>query len=168
MPHDINDVAMANLGPAQAAELAQLVELEARWENLRAAPATGADGKPTTPELQAKQRAYDAFRAKLAAYNKRYMPAHVPELLVNTPIRLRQWCRAMRNLYLNIEADPQGHNPSHLLEKAYRLADRVARNTGAAPVTRSAPPATVRAAIAELEALDRWSSGLVPPTTLAG
>ena len=164
----MRDIPDGSPGLAQATDLALLVELEARWENLRAAPATSPDGKPTTQELQAKQRAYDAFRAKLAAYNKRYTPAHVPELLVNTPVRLRQWCRAMRNLLLLIEADPQGHNPVHLLEKAYRLADRVARNMGAAPVNRSAPPAAIRAAVVELEALDGWCAGLAAPASLAG
>ena len=35
-----------------------------------------------------RSEAYDAFRGKLVAYNRRYAPAHVPELLLNTPPRL--------------------------------------------------------------------------------
>src|SRR5690242_18890891 len=94
-----------NLDPAQAQELAVLVELEARWENLRHAPPREAEGRSKVRNLVAIQKAYAAFRLKLAAYNKRYKPAHVPELLLNTPQRLGAWCRAMRALYLRVGHD---------------------------------------------------------------
>ena len=145
--------------PEQAMDLSLLVDLEARWENLRKTPSPA--GGHGTQDLQDRQRAYDTYRAKLVAYNKRYAPAHVPELLLNTPSRLGAWCRAMRDLYLQVEQDPRGHCPAHLLEKAYRRADRVGARLNKEPVRRSPPPGTIRAAVLELEALGRWCDDLV-------
>src|SRR5262245_27569478 len=144
--------------PEQAIALSVLVDLEARWENLRKPPSP--KGGPGTQDLQGRQRAYDTYRAKLVAYNKRYAPAHVPELLLSTPSRLRAWCRTMRDLYLQVEQDPRGHCPAHLLEKAYRQADRVGARLNKEPVRRSPPPSTIRAAVLELEALSRWCDDL--------
>src|SRR5260370_26022201 len=88
--------AVRSLDAEQAAELSLLVELEARWENLRKTPRTQDQEARSIPEdLQAIQNAYDAFHSKLIAYNQRYTPAHVPELLLNTPSRLALWCRTM-------------------------------------------------------------------------
>src|SRR5262245_10917382 len=53
------------------------------------------------------QKTYDAFRSKLVMYNKQYSPAHVPDLLLNTPSRLAMWCRTMQDLYLAVEDAPQ-------------------------------------------------------------
>ena len=73
---ELKEAISGSLGPAQAAELSLLVDLEARWENLR----------QTSPgdlqDLHGRQKAYDAFHTKLVAYNKQYRPAHVPELLL--------------------------------------------------------------------------------------
>jgi hypothetical protein len=146
--------------PSQAAELAVLVDLEARWENLRKPLAAAPEGPSSTQELHTKQKAYEAFRAKLLAYNKRFRPAHVPELLLNTPARLGTWCRRMRDLYVVLENAAPPPCPVHLVEKAYRWADRVAVRTGKDPRSRAAPPATLRAAIQELEALARWCDEL--------
>src|SRR5262245_31068424 len=144
----------------QAAELSLLVDLEACWENLRK-PAPGyPDAATATKDLSARQKAYEAFRIKLVAYNKKYTPAHVPELLLNTPARLGLWCRRMRDLYLQVEHAPPGHCPVDLLEKAYRCADRVAGRMGKGRVRRPTPPETIRAAIEELEALGRWCDAL--------
>src|SRR5258708_473313 len=92
---EVLDVSNQVVDPEQAAELARLVELEACWENLRSPASRRADAQSTPGALNARQKAYDAFRAKLTAYNKRYRPAHIPELLLNTPARLGTWCRAM-------------------------------------------------------------------------
>jgi hypothetical protein len=113
-----------------------------------------------TQDLQGKQKAYEAFHYKLVAYNEQYTPAHVPELLLNTPSRLGRWCRAMRDLYLQVEHDPRGHCPGHLLEKAYRWADRVAVLMNKGCISRSTPPGTIRAAIRDLEALGQWCDDL--------
>jgi hypothetical protein len=164
---EMREVCARNLDPAQAAELALLVDLEARWENLRNTPPRDPGVSPATQDLHGKQKAYEVFRAKLAAYNKRYTPAHVPELLLNTASRLGAWCRRMRDLFGRVESNPAGHCPVHLLEKAYRCADRVAARMGKDRVCRSPLPADIEAAIRDLDALCQWSDELarVPPPT---
>src|SRR5258707_5439965 len=98
---EMREAASGTLPAAQAAELALLVDLEARWENLRKTPAP--DGTTATLDLVDRQKSYETFRTKLVAYNDRHTPAHVPELLLNTPSRLGAWCRRMRDLYLQVE-----------------------------------------------------------------
>jgi hypothetical protein len=154
------EASVGNLDPAQATELSLLVDLEARWENLRKTPLRDQDVGSTTQDLQGKQKAYESFRAKLLAYNKMYAPVHVPELLLNTPSRLGKWCRTMRDLYLQVEHDPEGHCPVHLLQKAYRWADRVGVRMNKDRVSRSTAPGTIRAAIRDLEALCQWCDDL--------
>jgi hypothetical protein len=147
---------------AQAADLALLVELEARWENLQTTSERPPDAQPSTQDLHDRQRAYETFRARLAAYNRHHTPAHVPELLLNTPARLGSWCRAMRGLCLRVEHHFRGACPVHLVEKAYRWADRVADRGRKGRVPRPAPPGTIRAAIQELEALSQWCADQAP------
>lgn len=159
---DVRDIPVGTLDSAQAAELALLVDLEARWENLRTTSSRPVDVQPTTQELHGKQKAYEAFRAKLAAYNKRFKPSHIPELLLNTPVRLGIWCRTMRDLYMRVEQDSQIRSPVHLVEKAFRWADRVAARIGAQPPAPTAPPATVREAIERLDGLSKWCANLAP------
>jgi hypothetical protein len=157
--HQISEAQVGNLGPAQAAELSVLVDLEALWENLRK-PATQPGGL-TLKDLSAKQKAYDAFRSSLAAYNKKYSPAHVSDLLLNTPTRLGIWCRTMRNLYVQIESGSRGHCPAHLLEKAYRWADQIAVRRNLDPFGRAPAPATITDAIRDLDALVQWCDELL-------
>jgi hypothetical protein len=157
---DVKEGAAGNLDPAQAIELAQLVELEARWENMRKTPSRAPEAGSATQALVSVQKAYDAFRSKLAAYNKRYTPAHVPELLLNTPIRLGIWCRAMRDLYRQVEHNPQIHCPVHLVEKANRWAERMSVRMHKNCVSRLAPPETMGAAIEILGALVQWCNEL--------
>jgi hypothetical protein len=145
---------------AQATELSRLVELEARWENMRRTPARAQETASTTQTLLGVQKAYDAFRSQLVAYNKRYTPAHVPELLLNTPSRLALWCRRMRDLYLELEDEPQIHCPVHLLEKAYRSAERLSARLNTSFLARVAPPATIRAATETLMTLVQWCEAL--------
>lgn len=147
------------LSLAQAVELALLVDLEACWENLRLTAEGDVAPGTTSRDLHARQKAYEAFRARLAAYNRRYAPAHLPELLLNTPPRLGAWCRKMRDLYLQVEHDPKAHCPAHLLEKAYRRADRIGARLNRGPVPRAAPAAGIRNAVEQLEALARWCEG---------
>ena len=162
---EMRELPAGNLDPAQTAALALLVDLEARWENLRTTSSRVPEGRSTLQDLQVKQKAYDAFRAKLVAYNHRYKPAHVPELLLNTPSRLGTWCWAMRDLYLQVERDPLGHCPVHLLEKAYRWTDRLGIRMNKDRLSRAAPPGTIRAAIQNLEALGRWCDDLAKVAT---
>ena len=157
---EMTEASALNLDPTQAAQLSLLVDLEARWENLRNLPSPATKVGSSTQELQGRQKAYEAFHGTLVAYNKRFTPAHVPELLLNTASRLGAWCRRMRDLYRCVEHDPRGHCPVHLLEKAYRWADQVGLRMNKDRVSRSAPPGTLRAAIGELEALVQWCDDL--------
>jgi hypothetical protein len=145
---------------AQARELSLLVELEACWENLRKTPGRPAAAYDTR-DLATIQKAYDAFRTKLAAYNRRYTPPHVPERMLNTPVRLVAWCRAMKQLYLHVSDDHRAQPPVHLLEKTYRWADRVSLRLKTDRADRPTPPATISAAIEQLEAVAQWCDRLV-------
>jgi hypothetical protein len=157
---EMREASAGTRDPAQATELSLLVDLEARWENLRKTPSPDPEVLGTTQDLRAKQKAYEAFRAKLVAYNNQYTPAHVPELLLNSPTRLGLRCRKMRDLYLQVEHAPQIRCPVHLVEKAYRWADRVGMRLNKGRVSRSTPPGTIRAAIRDLEALAQWCDDL--------
>jgi hypothetical protein len=156
----VYNVPLGTLAPAQAAELSVLVDVEARWENLRkAGPPPGAG----LQDLHARQKAYDAFHARMVAYNRQYTPPHASELLLNTPSRLALWCRRMHALFAQVEPAPEGRCPVHLVEKAYRWADHVGTHRGQPLVARPpAPPGTIREAIEALEAVARWCDGLTP------
>lgn len=138
----------------QAVELAQLIELEARWENLPHASTN------STRELAEKQNAYEAYRSRRAAYNGLYR-SHEPKALINTPARLGGWLHAVRDVYARAEADPRCPCPVHLMEKARRCAGRLALRLKAEPPAL-APPLTVRAAIEGLETLARWCQAAAP------
>lgn len=156
MPED-TFAAVGSLDLAQAVELSLLVDLEARWENLRKLKLGHS-----RQDLQARQKAYDAFHAKLVAYNHHYTSTHVPELLLNTPLRLALWCRKMRDLYRLVEHIPQGHCPVHLLEKAYRCADHLATRLHTAPASRPVVlPGMSLDTAGALEALAQWCDALV-------
>jgi hypothetical protein len=157
---DRTENAVQNLDPAQATDLSLLVELEARWENMRKPSSRSQEEGTVKQTLLGVQKAYDVFRIKLAAYNKRYKPAHLAELLLNTPPRLALWCRAMRQLYLQVEHDPQAQCPLQLLEKAYRCADRISVRLNKEPVSRPELPGTIRGAIEHLGALVQWCDDL--------
>ena len=145
---------------AQAMELSLLVDLEARWENLRIYQPAAAGLTSTPKELHQKQKAYEDFVAKLGIYNKSHKPAHVAELLLNKASRLGQWCWNMRDLILQIQQDPQAHYPTHLLAKAYRWADRVADRMKTEHIARPTQSITIPAAIQELEEMARWCDNL--------
>ena len=81
----------ANLQPAQTTALSLLLDLEARWENLRNTPSQSPQAGHGTQDLLVRQKVYEAFHSMLVAYNNRYAPAHIPELLLNTPARLGKW-----------------------------------------------------------------------------
>jgi hypothetical protein len=149
-----------NLSPSQATDLTLLVDLEARWENLRIYQPTSPGTPSTLKELNQKQKAYEAFFSKLVTYNKQYTPAHVPELLLNNASRLGLWCSKMRDLHLQVEHDATAHCPVHLLEKAYRWADRVADRMKQERVARPTLSGTISGAIRELEDLAQWCANL--------
>src|SRR5579885_3280383 len=100
---------------SRTVELALLVDLEARWENLRPDRAGAAARRSTHEELASKQRAYESFRVKQAEYAKRYPPGYVPAFQRGTPVRLAAWLRKMRDLYRQVEHAAQVPAPVHLL-----------------------------------------------------
>jgi hypothetical protein len=148
------------LQPAQAIELCQLVELEACWENLRRTPSPDTTVTATRSDLLGRQKAYEVFRARLIAYNKKYRPEHALELLLNNPSRLGTWCRRMRDLCLLVEHDPQSQCPVSLVEKAYWWADRISLRLNEPRVSRSTLPGTMEVAIRDFEALARLCDAL--------
>jgi hypothetical protein len=148
--------ALLNASATQAAELSQLVDLEARWENLRSDRAVNAGKECGFTQLHQKQKAYEAFRAKLVDYNKAFRPVHVPELLLNTPHRLREWCRRMRDLHARVERNDIVPYPSHLMEKAYRSAERVASRLNKEAVARPVPSANASEVAREMDSLASW------------
>lgn len=154
-----------NLSATQARELSLLVELEACWENLRSFP-------PITQEqaakaLHQKQKAYETFHVKLAAYNKGFRPAHVPELLLNTAERLGTWCRRMADLHRVAQHDSPAYYPVHLIDKAYRWADRLSDKRMVERISRPPQTRDTAAAIQDLESLAQWCESL-SPSKLAG
>ena len=157
---EVRLVAEEEISAAQAAALAVLLDLEARWENLRAARSGTPQVPSATPDLQAMQRAYAAFRAQLRAYQVRFSPTHATELLLNTPARLGRWCRQVRDVHLRAGHAARAHCPVHVLEKAYRWADQLAGKRGAERASRAAPPGTAEAMIRHLEALAAWCDAL--------
>jgi len=146
---------MSELIASRTVDLALLVDLEARWENLRSGP---TNQQSTHQDLARKQRAYDAFQTELVKYNKKYPGGYVSAFHRNTPLRLAVWLRKMRDLYRPL--DTQVPSPAHLLEKAYRSADVMAVRAGKERFSRAAAVETARAAVAELEALAGWCDGL--------
>jgi hypothetical protein len=147
------------LDPVQAAELSQVVDLQAHWENLK--DVAGRDNAAcTTTDLQGRQKAYEAFRSRMAAYTSRYRTAEVPELTLSAPDRFGAWCRAVRAVFLRAEPAMGRACPSETVAKAYRLADRIGARLETDPVVREAPPDGIAAAIRDLAAIIQWCDGL--------
>jgi hypothetical protein len=144
------------LPAVQADALAAVVELEALWENIPAA-AAGASPGEALRGLTAKQRAFDAYRAGLIEYNRRYGAAYHGERPATTSKRLGAWCRRLAALYLRAN---QTGCPVQVLEKAHRAADRLATRLGTAPCSRPAAPASAADAVADLQEVAGWCDGL--------
>jgi hypothetical protein len=163
----MSESAAEMLDPAQAAELSQVIDLQARWENMRDDPERVGVGF-STPDLQGRQRAYEMFRARLAAYTARYRAAQVPELTLNTPDRVGAWCRAVRAVFRQAEPGAGSNRPTHAVEKAYRLADRIAARLKTGPVGREVSPGGTPSAVRNLDAVIRWCDGLSGPPAPIG
>lgn len=162
----VSENAFRNLEPTQAAALSLLLDLEAQWQNLLKIAPVAAEGSAFLHDLHGKQKAYEAFQTKLAAYNKQYPPGHRPEPALHSPARLGAWCRAMRNLCAQAERAPQSRCPSHLLKKVHWYADRIGVRLGQGTISRPTQTDTFGAVIEELDALSRWCDGLSGVTTM--
>ena len=76
----MNESAAQKLDPVRAAELALVLDLQSRWENMR------ADGGDSTVQLQSLQRAFEAYRVRLAEYSARHRSDATPDLSPSGPI----------------------------------------------------------------------------------
>jgi hypothetical protein len=146
----MTEAAADRLTPARAAELVQVLDLQSRWENLRAA------GSATTAQLHALQAAFEAYRVRLAAYTARDHTEPVPGLTPTRPARLETWCRTVRAVLRR--ADGAGC-PTQTVARAHRVADGIAQRLKADPVGR-AVPTDVAGAVGELDALIAWCARL--------
>jgi len=134
------------LPPEQAAALVRILNLQARWDGLLAVKA-----KEVTA-LHAKQKANDAFRAALRDYTEKYSTARVPEPSHVMPDRMAMWCRTLRALFLKAE----GVDPTEVMDRAYRLADRIAARAGKDPVDRQSG----------LDGVIAWCDAMATPAPL--
>jgi hypothetical protein len=149
----------ANLGPTQADALAILLELEAHWMNVPTAVTTES-ARAMLAGLVAKQKAFDAYRAQLVAYNQRFRPTYDGLRPVGTPARLAAWCRTMADVYQRA-----GHAecPVDLLEQVHRCADRLSARLKRDRFCRPAPLKTTADAIAAFSTVAEWCDTLLPP-----
>ena len=151
----LSEAAAEKLSPEQATALARVLDLQARWENHRDDPAKSAT---SIADLQARQKAFEAFRAALREYAAAFGDDRLPEPTQNVPDRLAVWCRALRAVLVRAG----GTGPALILGKVYRLADRIAARTGLPPVERV--PAEDRAgAIDQLAAVIAWCDRAAAP-----
>ena len=148
------------LTPEQATAVVRLLDLQARWENHRDNPEKSA---ASTADLQARQRAFDAFWSARREYAAVHQAAPLPEPTQNVPDRLVIWCRTLRAVFRRAE----GGSPAEVMAKVYRLADRIAKRTGKEAVGR-APAGNLEAAIRELDVVIEWCNALAPPTDPTG
>ncbi|VTR93670.1 unnamed protein product [Gemmata massiliana] len=151
----MSESAAEKLTSQQATALVRVLDLQARWENHRDDPAKSA---ASAAELQVRQKSFEAFRAALREFTAEYRNAQLPEPTQNVPDRLAIWCRTLRAVLRRAESG----NPSALLLKVYRLADRIAIRVGKEQVTRM-PVADLSDGIRELDAVISWCEA---PVTL--
>lgn len=155
------------MDPAQAVELARLIELHAKWENMRETPAGAAAGFSTL-DLQERQRAYDAFRARQVAYTTRFRAAPLSEVSLNGPERVGDWARAVRAVLRRAEVEAKDESFPHAVAKAYRLVERVAGRLKVGALTRGASGDGIAGAVRNLNAVIQWCEDVAaPPAILA-
>jgi hypothetical protein len=149
----MNESAAERLDPVRAAKLAQVLDYQSRWENMR------ADGTDSTAQLQGLQRAFEAYRVRLAEYRLRYRTEQTPDLSPSGPNRLGAWCRTVRAVCRRASEDAEC--PSHAVMKAFRMADRIADRVKVEPLSRESSPTDMAGAIRQLSALIVWCEDLV-------
>jgi hypothetical protein len=146
------------LDPVQAAELARVLDLQSRWENMR------ADCGDSTTRLQSLQRAFEAYRVRLTEYKTRHRSHEIPDQSPSSPDRLGAWCRMVRVLFTR--AAEGNECPAQVVTKAWRLADRIAARAKLEPVGRESPAGNMAEAIRQLDVLIAWCDMQVAPRPL--
>ena len=155
----MSETSAEKFDPVQAADLINVLNLQAKWECVLGTP-VGADVASSTTNLQDRQRQYEAFRIQMAAYVDRYKTTYVPDMTLNTPDRFGRWCRTVRAVCGRAEQVAGSVCPDHVVEKAYRVADRIAGTLSKDPVGRGAAPDSIGAAIRDLDAVIVWCHAL--------
>src|SRR5262249_10091626 len=148
------EAAADRLTPARAAELVQVLDLQSRWENLRAA------GSPTTAQLHALQAAFEAYRVRTAAYTARDHTEPVPELTPTRPARLGTWCRTVRAV---LGRAGGGGRPAHAGAQAHRGGGPIAGGRGA-EAAGGETPTDVAGALGQLDRVIAWCARLADVT----
>ena len=146
----MSETAVAHLDAAQALELVRVMELQAFWENLR--ETVGQKDLPTS-HLKDRQRAYEAYRSRLAAYTTKYRTFPLPELTQNSPKWVAQWFRVVKAILQRTADAATNEIPLQLLAKTHRLADRILVRLKKTPLASFTAPTTWEAALAQLDTL---------------
>jgi hypothetical protein len=133
------------LSSEQAMALVRVIELQAKWDGLL------ADGH----SLHARQKANDAYQAALREYKTKYPKAVVPEPTQAVPERMVVWYRVLKAVFEKAESA----NPTAVMDKAYRLADRIAARMSKEPVGRT-PADDLAGAVRELDVVIAWCEAL--------
>ncbi len=139
------------LAPARATELAQVLDLQAQWENLR------ADNIDSTTHLQSLQKAFEAYRSRQAAYIANDPSEPIPEMSPTRPARLGAWCRTVRAVFRR--TGETSECPTHVVTKVHRLADQIAARVQVEPAGRELPT-DMTTAIRQLDKVISWCDGL--------
>ena len=87
---------------------------------------------------------------------------------MNTPVRVGVWCRVVRAVFRRARPEAGTDGPTHAVEKAYRLADRIAARLKVEPVGRGSPPDSIGSAVGALDAVTLWCDGLVMSPAQSG
>jgi len=146
------------LAPARATELAQILDLQAQWENLR------ADNIDSTAHLQSLQKAFEAYRSRQAAYIANDPSEPIPEMSPTRPARLGAWCRTVRAVFRR--SGEASECPTHVVTKVHRLADQIAARVKVEPAGRESPT-DMTTAIRQLDTVITWCDGLESSTPSA-
>ena len=152
------------MNPAQAAELVRVLDLQARWENLRTDHGRGA-AADTHVALRERQQAFDAYRAGQLAYIGRYKTDPLPDVPRHAPDRVAAWCRIVSAVLRRAEPEAGVGYPAHVVARAFGLAGRIAERMNTDPPGWATSADTVTAAVDMLDAVARWCDGLsaAPP-----
>jgi hypothetical protein len=149
----MTEAAAEKLAPDQATAVVRVLDLQAGWDALL------ADKTAELAGLHARQKAHDAYQLALREYAGAYRGAPIPEPAHGIPDRLAAWCRVLRAVF----GQATGGAPVRVVEKVYRLADRIAARLKAEPVARE-PLGSMADAVRALDAVIAWcdAGGGVP------
>lgn len=142
-----------SLAPGQAADLLQLLELQAHWQ-LTTETALPPGSSYSTQDLHRRQRTFEEFRAKQQVYCGVYKTTRIPDPCSTHPSRFRAWCEMI--LALIDLAEPKV-DTVHLIASAYRAADTIAKRSQRPLLDRS--PATPDA-LRNLDVILAWCDGM--------